>query len=208
MRHFRVAAVLLGGVLGLSSLASAAPIDPIVRVREGDWSGSLSIKTQPFVFGFLPFPENPDPLNCGVGTETIGGVVEPLLSCIFQNQTGSYISLLDLTFTPTIPDGFALRVDDPDNLFVTEFIEVSGARFAGGGIRPQSCDVRCVSGDFVVDLVGFPEGTVITMTASVLPVPEPVPEPGSFALFGTGLALAALRRRRPRHASRTRKCVL
>jgi hypothetical protein len=91
-----------------------------------------------------------------------------------------------------------LSVEDPDNLFANEAISPDGARFAGGGIPSGFCegggeDFRTEfngCGDFFIDLVGFPRGTDITMTAST------VPEPGALLLLGTGVALAFVSVRR------------
>ena len=86
-------------------------------------------------------------------------------------------------------------IEDPDNLFASEAITSSNARFAGGGIPsgpiPESVNNR-FSGDFYIDLVGFPSGTTVDMNANV------VPEPASVALLGTGLVAAAVRRIRRR----------
>jgi hypothetical protein len=182
--------------MALAEAAAAPLLDPIVRTRAGR-GGSIKIFELPFDFSFPDFPTNPDPYNCGLGTEPAGTV----LTCEFQNLTGQPISLLDFRFTlPQDSGALVFSVEDPDNLFGTETINEMGARFAGGGILSGSCgginlkSSRCVGGHFFIDLVGFPVGTAIDLTASQ----SQVPEPATLTLFGTALALmggSRLRRR-------------
>lgn len=193
----RLASTLAATVI-IAATAAASPIqDPIVRVREG--GESIPIYSLPFMFNFGAFPSNPDPDNCIVDTELVGDDLLPRVSCGFQNRTGVTITALQLGFANLgDPEGLVFAVDDPNELFTFEFIDPSGALFQGGGIPSAACydgDVGpwCQGGEFIIDLVGFPEGTEVGMDAV-----QRIPEPGTLLLLAAGTAVAGLRRRRPR----------
>lgn len=181
------------------ALASPIPPDPIVRVRDGGFS--IPIDSLPFAFGFIfeldggGTPINPDAGNCMVGQDaTVLGFddpAEPYVSCGFQNKTGQFISLLDFLYTTQMGPTFA---QDPDGFFVSAMAFPSAAQFAGGGIPPCIFDGEfCFGGEFIIDWVGYSNGSSISMTASQ------VPEPAALLLVGSGVVLAGLRRRQRRH---------
>jgi hypothetical protein len=182
---------------GAAVQASAATIiDPIVRTKLG--GGSIPIPAPlPFFFSFGVFPTDPDGelgTNCFVDPD-----IDPmgiLVSCAFQNQTGETIQFLDFDFLlPGPPGSLVFTAEDPDNLFDFEFASPTGegAQFLGGGIAPCNFDGDlCFGGEFIIELVGFPQGTVIDMTAAATAVPEPA----TLTLVATGIAMAVARRRR------------
>ena len=195
MVRWRIGLITLAVVAAIAWLSvgevMAGPIDPIVRVKVPG-IGSIPIPAPlPFMFDFGTFPSPPDPSNCYAGTE--GGM--NLVGCYFQNQTGMTISFLQLMYAlGSDPGGLVFTVEDPDGLFAASTANASAATFTGGGEQPgiPTCtpgDGYCYGGDFVIELVGFPDGTTTEMTAST-------PDPGAtLLLFGMGLAgLTAFRR--------------
>jgi hypothetical protein len=192
-------AVLLA-LFAASQASATTIIDPIVRTRLGTL-GSIPIFGLPFDYDFYPgsetFPANPDPENCEVGTE---GSLDRV-TCQFQNRTGVPITFLDFNFVfPTGTDPGSLTFvadDDENNLFATQFANFGGATFAGGsGIPSCTFDGElCFGGDFLIDLVGFPQGTRMTLHADLA---SEVPEPMTMTLLATGLVLGAGARRRRR----------
>jgi hypothetical protein len=189
-------AILLS-LFAVSESSAGTIIDPIVRTRLGTL-GSIPIFGLPFEFDFTPgsntFPSNPDPANCEVGTE---GSLDRV-TCQFQNRTGVPITFLDFDFifpTGTDPGSLTFVADDQNNLFSDENANFGGALFAGGAGIP-SCNFDgelCFGGDFLIDLVGFPQGSRITLLADVN---SEVPEPMTLTLLATGLAVGAAARRR------------
>ena len=201
-RRLTLATFVLALALGPALDAAATPllIDPIVRTRSGT-IGSIPIGDLPFVYDFYPgdatFPSDPDGTdgNCITGFENDLFLV----TCEFQNVTGQAITLLDFDFL--LPDGtdpgsLLFFAEDPDNLFAFEDIDEQGALFTGGlGIPTCTFDGEfCFGGHFLIDLVGFPDGTRISMVADA--AADAVPEPATLTLLATGLGLAAARRRR------------
>jgi hypothetical protein len=177
--------------------------DPIVRVREG--GVSIPIFSLPFVFDYGVFPEDPD----GPGTDCqVNPYTDPagtVVSCAFQNLTGEPIGFLDVSYTlPPNPGPLVFSAEDLPGFFAFEAADSSAAIFQGGGIPSGSCELdgepelavsqvpNCFGGEFLVDVIGFPNGTEIAMTAAATAVPEPT----TIALLVSGLAGAALRRRR------------
>jgi hypothetical protein len=192
--------LLLIAVFG-SLPASATPLtsDPIVRTRGG--GGSLPFFSLPFTFNFGAFPdesgEPAPPSNCSFGPDSFHPELNAV-SCDFQNLTNQTISLLKFTFgIPGDTSTLDFNTEDPDERWgggsdrtINEF----GARFTGGlGLVSGTCaGDDCTGGHFSVDIVGFPAGSTIEMTADVAAVPEPA----TLFLLGTGLAFATGRARR------------
>jgi hypothetical protein len=196
LRLLKISAITFVLSFGAAVQASATTlIDPIVRTKLG--GGSIPIPAPlPFVFSFGEFPSDPDGMgsNCFVDPE-----IDPmgiLVSCAFQNQTGQTIQFLDFDFLlPGPPDSLLFTAEDPDNLFDFEFASPTGegAFFQGGGIAPCNFDGEfCFGGEFIIELVGFPQGTLIDMTAAATAVPEPA----TLTLVATGIGIAVARRRR------------
>jgi hypothetical protein len=197
-RVLKIGALALLLSVAAAIQASAETItDPIVRTKAG--GGSIGIP--PLAFSFGAFPSDPDGVgsNCFVGTDVDTSLT--LVSCAFQNLTGQPIGFLDFDFDysgvfggpPPVETFFT---EDPNEFWNSRTIDQFGAQFIGGGIAPAICDGEfgCFGGEFIVELVGFPEGTTIDMTAAANAVPEPM----TLTLLATGLALGAGARRRRR----------
>ena len=196
-----IAFAVLLSLFAVSESSAGTIIDPIVRTRLGTL-GSIPIFGLPFVHDFYPgtdtFPTDPDGES---GPDCVAGLEGSLdiVTCQFQNRTGVPITFLDFDFFfPTGTDPGSLTFvadDDTNNLFATQFANFGGATFAGGsGIPPCNFDGDvCFGGDFLIDLVGFPQGTRMTMLADVN---SEVPEPMTLTLLATGLAVSAAARRR------------
>jgi hypothetical protein len=193
LRLLKVSVLAFMLSVGAAVQASASTIiDPIVRTKLG--GGSITIPPPlPFDFSFGSFPTDPDGLgsNCFVDPD-----IDPagiLVSCAFQNQSGQTIQFLDFDFLlPGPPGSLVFTAEDPNDLFASETANSAGAQFLGGGIAPAICDVECFGGEFIIELVGFPEGTIIDMTAAA----NAVPEPATLTLVVTGIGIAFARRRR------------
>ena len=188
-RRAALGALLLCSMFAADALAEPI-IDPIVRVREG--GDSIPITGLPFTYDFGAFPGDPDGsgIDCFTGTDSATEL--PLVACSFQNLTGRTIALIDLFFAiPPDPGPLAFFIEDPDGLFGRASISPAGALFAGGrGISSAVCDGdSCFGGEFVIELVGFPSGTGITVTIAA-------PEPGVLGLLAVAAVFAGLRRRR------------
>jgi hypothetical protein len=197
---------LLLSVIGIVHASAETITDPIVRTKAG--GGSIPIFAPlPFEFSFGVFPSDPDgPLgNCFVDPD-----IDPagiLVSCAFQNLTGQTLTELDFDFDYTgVPDGpppvETFFTEDPNEFWNFRSINQFSALFQGGGIPSGFCDEidGCFGGEFIVELVGFPEGTIVDMTA-----PAAVPEPMTLTLLATGLALGAGARRRTKKEERRTK---
>jgi hypothetical protein len=193
---------LLLSAFGAMHASADTITDPIVRTKAG--GGSIPIFGFPFFYSFGVFASNPDVSNCTIGSETAGTVV----SCDFQNLTGQTLGFLDFDFDysgvpsgpPPIEEFFT---EDPDEFWNIRFIDQFGAQFIGGGIPSGFCDEidGCFGGEFIVELVGFPEGTIIDMTAAANEVPEPM----TLTLLATGLAIGAAARGRTKKEGRRTK---
>ena len=185
------ALALLVSAVAAVQVSAETIIDPIVRTKSG--GGSVAIPPVMFSFGTWPSDPDGDGSNCFVDPE-----IDPagiLVSCAFQNQTGETIQFLDFNFLlPGEPGSLVFTAEDPDNLFANETANAAGAQFFGGGIAPAICDIEfgCSGGEFIIEMVGFPTGTIVDMTAAASAVPEPM----TLTLLATGLALGAGARRR------------
>jgi hypothetical protein len=187
--------------------AAASPIrDPVVRTRGG--GGSIPIESLPFTYNFGSFPSDPDGIdgsldefpgdNCFVGTNDEFTVDEvPMVTCAFQNRTGSPITILDFLYTDIGFTPSEFQIIDDGGFFGSGNLNIGnfGARFAlsgdNNGIPTCTPDIEsCIGGEFFIDLIGFSPDTAISMVA------QPVPEPATLTLLGSGLALAVARRRR------------
>ena len=188
------ALVLLLSVVVVIHASADTIIDPIVRTRAGGTSIAV-VQPLPFPYDFGLFPTVPDADNCFLGSDPEGVMV----SCSFQNQTGEFLTFLDFDFTlPGSPGSLVFTAVDEGGFFQFTPANSSGAQFLAGsfaGIPPAICDIEfgCDGGEFIIDLVGFPTDTRITMLAGT-----EVPEPMTLTLVATGLALGAAARRRRR----------
>ena len=211
-RLIKISALALLLAMVAAIQASAATIqDPIVRTRTGP-GASIHITSLPFIFDWGTFPTPPpdtpdDPFtDCSAGTDIDTDL--PMVSCHFLNLTGEAIGFLDFQFnyddiTGSIPDLSEFQTQDPNEFWNFRTIDQFSAQFIGGGIPALNCpfEGECVPFDFFVDLIGFPDGTHVTMTADASAVPEPM----TLTLLATGLALGAGARRRTKKEGRRTK---
>ena len=191
------ALALLLSVIGIVHASAETITDPIVRTKAG--GGSIGIP--PLNFSFGTFASDPDGAgdNCFVGTDFETSLT--LVSCAFQNLTGETITSLNFDFDYGAVSGGPPPIEefsavDEGGFFDFQNINQFSAVFGGGGgIPPAFCEGElCVpfGGEFIVELVGFPTGTVIDMVVNETEVPEPM----TLTLLATGLALGAGARRR------------
>lgn len=114
----------------------------------------------------------------------------------FPDLTGQTISLLKFTFGISGDTSTLIFTEDPVERWgggSDRTIVENGARFTGGlGLVSGTCEGDLCTGEFAVDIVGFPARWIINMTADVAAVLEPA----TLLLLGTGLALATGRSRR------------
>ncbi len=188
------ALALLLSVIAASQTSAATILDPIVRTKAGGTSIGIP-PPLPFVFPFGSFPTDPDGSDSNCGFIEDGDPFGDLVFCTFQNLTGQTIQFLDFDFgLPGSPGSLVFFGRGSGRFLRLETANSAGAQFIGGGIPSGFCDEieGCFGGEFIVELVGFPEGTIIDMTAAASAVPEPM----TLTLVATGLALGAGARRR------------
>jgi len=198
------ALALLLSVLGIVHASAETITDPIVRTKAG--GGSIGIPPLNFSFGAFASDPDGDSDSCNVGTDEETSLT--LVSCAFQNLTGQTITSLNFDFDygsgepPPIEEFSAV---DEGGFFDFQNINQFSAVFGGGGgIPPAVCEGElCIpfGGEFIVELVGFPTGTVIDMVVNETEVPEPM----TLTLLATGLALGASARRRTKKEGRRTK---
>jgi len=198
-RHLAIG--VLTGVLSLGAVFDATAttlLDPIVRTKAG--GGSIPINALPFSFDFGTFPDDPDgelgtdcfkTVNFEFDTEGLDQV-----TCTFQNLSGEPITLLDFDFGG-LNDTLTFQVIDEGGFFGNVGpIDQFGALFTAGELFgiPSFCEGEGCN-VFSVDLIGFLEGSTVSMSTQPDDV---VPEPASLMLLGTGLTGLAFARRRRR----------
>ena len=184
--------VICAMVLLCAGAVQADTIDPVIIVRGG--TGTIPLfNTNPFPISFA----NP-PSDCTFGTWSVPST-DPtffanglaFVSCIFRNRLPNQAPMTSLTFQISPANQFLSLFNQPGTLPNPYFSQaVSNSDFT---VATFSLGVIPWESRFEVVLIGFDPSTQITMVPNV-------PEPGTLALFGTGLLAVASKLRRKKKA--------
>lgn len=175
-RALLVATLLLAGAV----TAQATPTDPQIIIK----AGGLSVQLTSLTFPTLTYTASATTLapHCFLGTTN--GL--PSMTCEFANVTGQTI----FSLTGFINPGGQLPLTLSSDIFGQTSQTVTGGAvtFTLGSIPDCNLSGGNPACEFSIIFVGFTDPTTFDFTANV-------PEPGTIAMFLTGLAALAAGRR-------------